>query len=109
MRVTNATRPTFETLTLAHGSHDSPTDGLCVMEAVAYFRGIEHTDHPACVSPAIGAFLRTWNDNLADEPRQLLKPYVFKVVGTATTPADEERRAWLATDWLVRIFTPAWL
>jgi hypothetical protein len=31
------------------------------------------------------------------------------LVGTATTDADEEARAWMATDWLARVHTPAWL
>ncbi len=99
----------FESLVLKHGAHGSPEKGMCVMEAVAYFRGLEHTDRPPCVSVAIGGFLRAWNDALDDETRQMLKSYVFKVVGTATTPEDELRRAWMATDWLVRVFAPAWL
>ncbi len=99
----------FESLLLARGAHNSPTKGLCLLEAVAYFAGREHNDHPPCVSPVIGAFGRSWNDSLNDADRQLLKPYIRKMVGTATTPEDEERRAWLATDWLVRTFTPAWL
>ena len=54
----------FETLRLRKGGHASPSKGLCVMEAVAYFRGLKHTDRPPCVSEAIGAFLRSWNDAL---------------------------------------------
>ena len=81
------------------------------MEAVAWFAGREHTDHPPCVSPVIGAFLRSWNDSLpSDEDRdRLLKKYVPLVVGTATSKKDEETRAWLATDWLARECAPAWL
>lgn len=94
---------------LDRGAHDRPEYGMCVMEAVAYFSGEEFSDHPTCVSPRIGAFLRTWNDQLEDEPRQRLQPYIQRVVGTNTEPADEETRAWLATDWLVRVHTPVWL
>jgi hypothetical protein len=100
---------TIESLVLKSGKHATPAEGLCVMEAVAYFRGIEHTDHPACVSRALGAFLRSWNDSLDDATRQRLKPYILKVVGTNTGAADEQRRARLATDWLVRTHIPAWL
>jgi hypothetical protein len=99
----------FESLVLKHGAHTSPSAGMCVMEAAAYFAGRPFSDHPPCVSPAIGAFLRSWNDALNDTDRQMLRPYVLKVLNTATTPEDELRRAWLATDWLVRVFTPAWL
>jgi hypothetical protein len=99
----------LDALIIQHGAHASPEDGMCVMEAVAYFAGEPHTDHPECVSPVIGAFLRTWNDDLDEEGRQRLKPYIPKVVGTRTTAEDEETRAWLVTDWMVRVHTPAWL
>ena len=101
---------TLDTITLASGGHASPADGLCVMEAAAYFAREPHSDRPACVSPVIAAFLRSWNDALSTADRnRLLKPYVLRVIGTRTTTADEETRAWLATDWLVRVQTPAWL
>ena len=109
MTTSTDSRIDFDSLRLDKGSHESPARGMCLMEAVAYFRGIPHTDRPPCVSPSIAAFGRAWNDTLDDDGRQILKPYVFKVVGTATSAADEERRAWLATDWLVRVFAPAWL
>ncbi|NUR19372.1 MAG: hypothetical protein HOQ12_07535, partial [Gemmatimonadaceae bacterium] len=42
---------TLDTITLASGGHASPADGLCVMEAAAYFAREPHSDRPACVSP----------------------------------------------------------
>jgi hypothetical protein len=99
----------FDALRLGKGAHASPRNGMCVMEAVAFVLGLPHSDNPPCVSPAIGTFLRNWNDALDDDGRQMLKPYIWQVPGTATTPEDELRRAWLATDWLVRVFAPAWL
>ena len=109
MTITSRVAIDYESLRLAKGAHGSPAKGLCVMEAVAYFRGLEHTDRPPCVSRAIAAFCIAWNDTLSDDDRQMLKPYIFKMPGTATTEEDEDRRAWLATDWLVREFAPAWL
>jgi hypothetical protein len=103
------TKTMLRALNLKKGAHGSRDKGMCVMEAVAWAAGREHSDHPPCVSPVIGAFLRNWNDSLDDEGRQMLKPYVFRVVGTATGKKDEETRAWLATDWLVRECAPAWL
>lgn len=99
----------LETLTLAHGSHDSREEGVCLLEAVAWVAGEEHSDHPGCVSPLIAAFGRSWNDSLNDEDRQQLKPFVRKMIGTRTTEADEITRAWMCWDWLIRTFTPAWL
>jgi len=99
----------LEKVTLAKGGHSSPKQGMCIMEAVSLIAGEKWSDHPECVSPAIGAFLRSWNDGLEDEPRQRLKPYALKVLGTNTGPADEETRGFLALDWLIRVNTPAWL
>jgi hypothetical protein len=38
-----------------------------------------------------------------------LDRFSVAILGTKTTDADEETRAWLATDWLIRVETPAWL
>jgi len=100
----------LDTLTLARGNHERRMDGVCLLEAAAWLAGEEHTDHPECVSPVIAAFGRNWNDALEDPPRtRLLKPLLPLMIGTATTAEDEETRAWLATDWLARVHTPAWL
>jgi len=99
----------LDTLTLTAGKHDSPTDGACLMEAASWLAGEPWSDHPQCVSPVIGAFLRRWQDDLDDTTRQTLKRYIPAVLGTNTGPADEERRAWMVTDWMVRTYLPAWL
>jgi hypothetical protein len=93
---------------LLRGAHD-PDGKQCVMEAVAYVAGEEWSDHPVCASRVISAFLRNWNDNLADDDRQMLKPFIPRLVGTKASAAVEARRAWLATDWLCRVQAPAWL
>jgi len=99
----------FAELKLETGAHKTPADGMCVMEAVAFVAGEQFSDHPACASPILGTFLRSWNDTLDDETRQRLKPYIPRLVGTNTGTADEETRAWMITDWLVREQTPVWL
>ena len=68
----------LDSLTLLTGSH-GPNDAqrMCVMEAVAYVAGEDWSDHPACASPVIGAFLRSWNDTLNNEDRQQFKPYIL--------------------------------
>jgi hypothetical protein len=107
--VSTIEKPDLDAIHLEVGDHHSRDEGVCVMELAAWLAGRPHSDKPPCVSQTIGAFLRRWNDTLPDEPRQLLKPYALEVLNTATTKADEQERAWLATDWLVRTFTPVWL
>jgi hypothetical protein len=95
---------------LSEGAHDSPDDGMCIMEAVSYIAGEPWSDHPECVCPVIAAFLRNWNDNLPDDRRdELLRPLIPLVLNTRLTKAVEQRRATMAADWLVRVYTPAWL
>jgi hypothetical protein len=106
---------------LSHGSHSTYGEGACALEMADYLdrrqRGIRVkrtdvlTDSPVCVSKVVAAFGRSWNDSLrtdADRTR-LLGPIVPLMLGTATTAEDEETRAWMATDWLVRTYTPTWL
>lgn len=94
--------PYLEPLRLEQGAHDAPNNRLvraCVMEAVAYVAGEPWSDSPECASPVLGAFLRSWNDSLSDEDRQMLKPLIPRLVGSKASKRVEEKRAWMATDW----------
>lgn len=93
---------------LHYGTHATPQEGRCAMEWVAHLAGEPHTDQPACVSPVLRAICIALNDGLEDEPRQRLRPYLARTIGTAGDGRDTER-AWLALDWIVRTHTPAWL
>ena len=96
---------------LSKGAHEDEDEGACVMEAVSYVAGEPWSDNPACACPVISELLRTWNDDLptdADRDR-LLRPLIPRLVGSRSTPEVETRRSWLAMDWLVRTYAPAWL
>ena len=94
--------------TLSYGTHATPEDGRCAMEWVSYLAGEPHGDEPACVSPVLRAFCTALNDGLRDAPRQRLRPYLARTIGTADDGLDEAR-SWMAMDWLIRVYTPAWL
>ena len=95
---------------LDHGAHNNLRDGMCAMEAAAYVADEPWSDHPKCVCPVIGAFMRSWNDVLPDAERTaLLLPLIPKIIGTRSDKATERRRATMAADWLIRVHTPAWL
>jgi len=98
-------------ITLKEGSSDENDRAMCVMEAVAYVAGEPWSDHPSCACPVITAFMVSWNDGLpsnADRDR-LLRPLVLKLVETRGSDALANRRATMAADWMVRVYTPAWL
>ena len=99
----------IKALLLASGSHRSPEEGMCVMELCSYLAHEPFSDHPQCASPVISAGLRSWNDSLDDDARQMLKPLAQRLIGTAAPAHIEAQRAWMAVDWLIRVYTPAWL
>jgi hypothetical protein len=93
--MTTTKRPALDldSLTLHAGAH-TPNGTFCLLEAVAYVAGEKWSDHPACVSPVIATFGRSWNDSLPDNAARdrLLKPLIPLMIGTATGPLDEETR-----------------
>jgi len=96
-------------ITLSRGPHRDRTDGVCLMEAVAWMAGEPHTDQPACVDPALAAFGRVLNDRLRDDERQHLLPLIPLLVGTARSRALSVRRAYHLVDRHVRHVLPALL
>ena len=99
-----------EPITLSAGSHHPDSGETCLLEAVAWIAGEPWSDHPVCVCPVLAAFGRAWNDGLGDEARnRLLLPFLTRLVGTRSTAEIQERRAFMAVDWSVRVSAPAWL
>jgi len=98
----------LDTLKLAVGKHSNRTQGVCLLEATAWFAGERNTDHPECVSAFLGAYGRALNDRLSDENRQKLVPFIPRLVGTANDGKDEIRQ-WIASDWAIRVATPRYL
>jgi hypothetical protein len=92
---------------LAYGTHSTPEHGRCATEWVSYLAGERHSDDPACVSPVLRAYCTSLNDSLKDGPRQLLRPYLARTIGTADDGLDEAR-SWMALDWLIRTYVPTW-
>jgi hypothetical protein len=94
----------FYTIDLDIGSHRTREDGLCVMEAVAWLAGEEHSDHPRCVPCSLAAVLRYGNDFLAsqDARNALGRAWAPLIVGLPQDEASEARRAYAAADWAVR-------
>jgi hypothetical protein len=94
--------------TLANGSHSSFEDGACAMEWVSYLAGLGFTDAPECASKVLRTYTINLNDTWQQTDRQRLVPFLPRMVGTAGDGQDEAR-SYLALDWLIRTYTPAWL
>jgi hypothetical protein len=98
----------LDTLTLTSGSHTSFESGACLLEAASYMAGERFSDQPNCVSPVLGTYGRRLNDTLPTVRRQELKAYIPQLIGTADDGQDEAR-SYIALDWLIRTYTPAFL
>lgn len=94
---------------------------LTFLELVSWLAHEPHNDAPGTVSPVLATYARWFASALGSERRQELKPRARQLIGTAQplpaagspgphglSPADSER-AWLATDWLIRVQAGAWL
>ena len=95
---------------LDRGNHAYPGQGHCLLEVVSLFAGEPFSDHPQCVDPVLAAFGRHWNDDLPNnEARAQLKRYIPLLPRTKRGEALSMQRSWMAFDWLVRTYLPAWL
>lgn len=105
----------LEVIHLSTGAHTRKSgvpiteQEACVMEVVSWVAGEPWSDRPKCASHVIAIFCRTWNDNTDDEGREALKAFIPRLVGSAASDAVEDRRGWLAADWMVHTYLPLWL
>lgn len=98
--------------TLQKGSHEfpGPDGGTCINEAAIVAAGFEYRaitspmDMPRCFSRVIAQYALTLNDNMPDDQRQRLKPYILRLAGTADAPDVERLRAWYLAMQAVTVF-----
>jgi hypothetical protein len=103
------------------GAHDEPTVSIvpnqgdwqwCMMEAASWIADDPWSDDPANVSPVIAQFCKALNDTLEDASRQTLVDYLVVAPDGVIDTVDaglEAKRKYLATNWLIRTYCPAWL
>ena len=89
---------------LEHGSHDDPTDGVCLMEAVAWVTNEPHSDQPSCADPAITSVAIQLNDaaESAAERNKLIRA-IPSLVGSVTNSSRVRfNRMRAAACWVVK-------
>ena len=97
------------TLTLARGGHGCDDPEMCFFEAYNLaHRDVKTEECPPDVSPVLHVYGMRLNDTLPDSRRQELIPLIPLLPGTAGDGLDGAR-SYMALDWLVRVYTPAWL
>ena len=99
----------WEGVVLQSGSHKSPDDGMCAMEAAAWLAGEPHGDAPVCVDPIVRRIMVVLNDKFRrDGQRQALKPLVERSIGTGGDGRHDERRL-IVMRHIVHTVLPMWL
>ncbi len=111
-------------ITPAVGAHKAPPNGGdacpigCEMELLSWAAGWPWSDHMACVSPVVGAFLRRYKDGLDEPARRTLHRRIFGTNGDRglaplilATGSDghEQERGYMLADWATRVALPVWL
>jgi hypothetical protein len=94
-------------LRVARGCDHPPSAGICSVSMIAWLSGDQDSELPACVSPTIAALARWRFAARNDSDGQLMQECGAAMAGTAACRLDESRRAWMAADWIIRIFAPA--
>lgn len=79
----------MEVIKFEAGSHNSREHGMCVMEAVAFLAGEEHTDRPQCADEIITQLAIVINDSTDDKTRnELFQDMPWRIIGTYTTDRE---------------------
>ena len=89
---------------LVQGAHESPENGLCAMEMVAFMECLPHTDKPECTCPVLTGFTIATNDMLSDEERQKLLPILPELVDTVVNTKLMRERERFICDTAMRDF-----
>lgn len=93
---------------LGNGSHVSPKEGACVMEYVSILAGEPFSDTPACTNRVLGMVAMNVNDSLTNDERQLLVPYIGRLIGTSDqSVAAAQAVADAVTEYVKRLDTVA--
>lgn len=106
---------TLRKVTPEVGLHPAPDNGTpvgCEVELLSWAAGMPWSDSTPCISKVLAAFLRRWSDDLDEEGRARLHTRCvdrIEVITSTGGDGKDEARAWMATDWLVRVCAPAWL
>lgn len=104
-------------LRLSYGSHTGPgDDAVCLVEAsVVHVLRKRKADTDPTICPVVRKMAAGLNDAyprgaVGDHARTAeLRRFVPLLPHTRSTKKAERRRSYLAVDWLIRVFAPAWL
>jgi hypothetical protein len=75
------------------------------MDAVSWFATGRLGDHPECACPVLTSYVISGQDAMPHERRQLLKPFIFRLIGSRDPSAENARTRHLVLA-AARLFAP---
>jgi hypothetical protein len=91
---------------LSRGFHESPEDGMNIMECVAYVCGQEHSSYPSAACPVIAEVVRNIADTASEVHRQTLVQFIFPIACSASSEAVMTKRLYYCVEFLLRQLAP---
>jgi hypothetical protein len=88
---------------LRKGSTDHPRNGACLFDAGMWLVYGKIGDNPPCSCPIIRAYAVALNDYMPTKKRQLLKPFILRVVGNRDPAAEAARLHFIILETLRKI------
>lgn len=90
---------------LTAGASDHPRTGACTMDAVSWFAYGRLGDHPQCACPILTEYVIGGQDAMPNNTRQLLKPFILRLIGSRDRTAEAARLQYL-TIYAAKVFFP---
>ncbi len=114
---TVASTPSLGDIVLEAVPHARRGLRLSILELVSWLAHEPHSDAPASVSPVLATYARWFSSALDHDRRQDLKVRARQMIDgrsmgdstPAALSAVDDERAWLTTDWVIRVQAAAWL
>lgn len=63
---------TYRIPRLGFGAHDSPEDGCCAVELLAFLEGLAHSAYPRCTCKVMTAYVHRFKDLMGSDRQRLI-------------------------------------
>jgi hypothetical protein len=113
MTLTETQRKCYDNAIMGMGAHVAPHGPTCdsayeccLLELESQLLGVEFSDEPIGICPALAAYGRVLNDTLFADYLDELKPLAIEMLDAIDNPATRQKRSFLFADYAVRVFAP---
>jgi len=102
----HTTRQSERGIWLSTGFHETPEEGMSIMECVAYVCGEEHSSYPLRACPVISELVRDIADHASDRDRQTLVQFILPIACSVASEEVTHKRLFYCVDFVARTLAP---